>query len=164
MEASTWSDSTIESAVRGAFERLGYHSVRDEQMEAVRAFLKGRDVFVSLPTGSGKSLCYGCLPLAFDSLLCSSRSIVVVVSPLKALMVDQVAAFSARGLRAVYVGDEHNSDDVLEKTRSGEYSLIFMSPESMLIGCTWREMFRSETYQKHLVAVVIDEAHCVEKW
>jgi len=58
----------IEVAVKNAFESLGYTSVREEQMESARAILEGRDVFVCLPTGSGKSLCYGCLPLAFDTL------------------------------------------------------------------------------------------------
>ena len=67
MASREWSVSEIESAVREAFGRLGYPDVRDEQLEAAREFLRGQDVFVSLPTGSGKSFCYGCLPLAFKT-------------------------------------------------------------------------------------------------
>ena len=62
------SASAIASSVKSAFARLGYNSVRKEQHESVRAILEGRDVFVSLPTGSGKLLCYGCLPLVLDEL------------------------------------------------------------------------------------------------
>ena len=79
--------------------------MKSEQLEATREFVKGKDVFVSLPTGSGKSLSYGCFPLVYDSL-CSNvggnKSIVIVVSPLKALMQDQVCAFCAKGLESVY--------------------------------------------------------------
>ena len=58
MASREWSVSEIESAVREAFGRLGYPDVRDEQLEAAREFLRGQDVFVSLPTGSGKSFCW----------------------------------------------------------------------------------------------------------
>ena len=162
-----WSASAIASSVKSAFERLGYSSVREEQFDSVRAILEGRDVFVSLPTGSGKSLCYGCLPLVFDELRAvpQGKSIVVVVSPLKALMMDQVQTFSTKGVKAAYLGVEDiegsSTGDQVEK---GEISLVFMSPESMITGCRWREMFRSAVYQENLVAVVVDEAHCVDKW
>ena len=91
-------DCEIDSAVKTAFQKLGYPAARDEQLEAAREFVKGRNVFISLPTGSGKSLCYGCLPLAYDYLQKdpSSTSIVVVVSLLKTLMLDQVDAFGTR--------------------------------------------------------------------
>ena len=92
--------------MREAFGRLGYSDVRDEQLEAAREFLRGQDVFVSLPTGSGKSCCYGCLPLAFNSLRKSSSSVVIVISPLKALMLDQTQIFNAKGIEAIYAGDE----------------------------------------------------------
>ena len=62
------SASAIASSLKSAFVRLGYNSVREEQHESVRAILEGRDVFMSLPTGSGKSLCYSCVPLVFDEL------------------------------------------------------------------------------------------------
>ena len=73
--------------------------MKSEQREAAREFVKGQNVFVSLPTGSGKSLSYGCFPLVYDSL-CSNvggnKSIVIVVSPLKALMQTKYALFVLR--------------------------------------------------------------------
>ena len=88
------------------FTKLGYREVRSEQLEAVREFIKDKDVFVSLPTGSGKSLCYGCLPLVYDYLRkndSKTKSVVLVISPLRALMLDQVKSLSAKGVDSVYV-------------------------------------------------------------
>ena len=87
----SWSDREIETAIEATFSKLGYPAANPEQLEAVKEFVKGKDVFVSTPTGSGKSLCYGSLPLVFDLLRSgSTTSIVFVVSSLKALMLDQV--------------------------------------------------------------------------
>ena len=104
--AVQWTDPEIESGIRLIFTRLGYQEVKTEQLEAIRGFIKDKDVFVSLPTGSSKSMCYGCLLLVFDYLRkndLKTKSIVVVVSPLKALMLDQVRSFSAKGIDSVYV-------------------------------------------------------------
>ena len=90
--------SAITKAIVAAAADLGYHTLKEEQLKIVTAFIQGRDVFAVLPTGYGKSLCYGCLPLAFDKLRAetetsqpSSGSIVVVVTPLTAIMKDQVS-------------------------------------------------------------------------
>ena len=78
--------------VSTAIGRLSYDMLKPEQEAALLSFLGGRDVFVLLPTGYGKNLCYAALPAAFDSLRnTASNSIVLVVSPLIALMKDQVA-------------------------------------------------------------------------
>ena len=68
-----------------AASELGYPQLKPEQADVIEAFVNGRDVFAVLPTGYGKSLCYGCLPVVFDKLLGKldgDRSIVVVVSPM----------------------------------------------------------------------------------
>ena len=78
-------ESDIDQANSSVTEKLGYKELRPKQILAVRHFLCGNDVFLSLPTGSGKSLCYCLLPLAFDLLRQTSQaqsSIVLVVSPL----------------------------------------------------------------------------------
>ena len=160
-----WSIKDIEAAITEAFSKLGYPTVKAEQLEAAREFVKGQDVFISIPTGSGKSLCYGCLPLVFDSLRTrGSKAIVVVVSPLKALMLDQVRAFSAKGLESAYVSGDDEGGDIARGVENGDYALVFMSPEALVSSCRWREIFRTPTYQENLVAVVVDEAQCIEKW
>ena len=81
-----------------------------EKQEVVEQFLSGRYVFFSLPMGSGKSLCYSILPSLFDKLKrntgVDARSVVIVVSPLIALMKDQVRALTERNVRAVYIGEK----------------------------------------------------------
>ncbi len=73
-------------------KKLGYPSMKPEQIDVVVAILEGRDVFAILPTGFGKSLCYACLPSAYDTLLQKEpdHSIVIVVTPLLAILEDQV--------------------------------------------------------------------------
>ena len=88
---STWQKMDIDRAIDAAGLKLGYSSLRKEQREAVKNFTGGNDVFLSVPTGGGKSLCYAILPLVFDQIRQKAgRSIVIVVSPLIALMKDQV--------------------------------------------------------------------------
>ena len=84
-------------AIRVSAEIMGYSCLRPLQEEAVRRFIESRDVFVSFPTGGGKSLCYSVLPLVFDKLRkTAGQSLVIVVSPLIALMKDQVRALAER--------------------------------------------------------------------
>ena len=100
----------LNNVIFGVFVQLGYDKPADDQQRAIKEFVQGRDVFVSLPTGAGKSLCYATLPYVFDKLRryqrvmnktdareisgdCTGNSIVIVVSPLLALMSDQVAKF-----------------------------------------------------------------------
>ena len=80
----------LDAIIVRAGQKLGYSSLRENQLQAVRSFMEGNDVFVILPTGSGKSLCFSVLPIAFDFLFERVVSIVIVVSPLIALMKDQV--------------------------------------------------------------------------
>ena len=100
-----YEEGAIQRAVIKATETLGYTSLCPQQEQAVRTFVLGNDVFVCLPTWSGKSLCYTILPGVYDTLRNSTSSIVVVVSPLIVLMKDQVRAMADRGMRAVFVGD-----------------------------------------------------------
>ena len=161
---TSWSREAVEAVVPAAAESLGYDSLKPEQQRVVTEFVLGRDVLVVLPTGSGKSLCYGCLPRVFDSLKgMESKSIVVVVTPLIALMKDQVTTFTAKGLSAAYVSAE---TDI--KTRDmiyeGQFQLIFIGPEQLLGKRKWRVMLRNDIYQSHLVGFVVDEAHLVKQW
>ena len=165
----------VKAAVLFGMQALGYDEPTDGPMHILRACLVGSDVFACLPTGSGKSLCYAALPSAFGYLRSMSKGnlqgqqitsscIVVVVSPLTALMVDQVSMFEKRGLKAAFVGKEQTDENIRQQVEKGVFSLVFMSPESLLQVLRWREMFRSTIYQDNLVGLVVDEAHCVEKW
>ena len=158
--------SDISSAISSAAQKLGFSQLKPEQKSVVEVFLKGRDVFVSLPTGSGKSLCYSILPDAFDLLRegrASGRSIAIVVSPLIALMKDQVQSLERRGVKAAYL---HSGTDVDTHSNvcAGEYQLLFMSPEALLKDKGWRDILLSSIYQENVVALAVDEAHCVKKW
>ena len=155
----------VKVAIAKAAAQLGYSSLKPKQQTALTYFFEGRDVFVNLPTGSGKSLCYFVLPLAFDCLRhceTSPKSIVLVVSPLIALMKDQVQTLQRKGVRGVYVGDADEA--TRSQIHNGEFQLVFMSPEAVLTNPEWRDMLQSPVYQENLVAFVVDEAQCVKKW
>ena len=81
----------LRAAAQNAALKLGYSGLKDLQMDVVIGLATGRDVFAVLPTGYGKSLCYACLPVMFDLLEPEKRSIVIVVSPLTAIIQDQVS-------------------------------------------------------------------------
>ena len=109
-------------------------------------------MFVSLPTGSGKSLCYCLLSRAFDFLrqwTALRESIVIVVSPLISLMQDQVRAMIERNVTAVYIG---GADDMLEaEICAGNYQLVYCSPESLLTDNRWCDMLQNPIYCENLL-------------
>ena len=122
-----FSSERVQKAIDEATKLLGYSELRANQAQVVSHFLSGRDVFVSLPTGGGKSLCYCLLPKAFDILRGTSsctktQSIAIVVSPLVSLMIDQVRHITERNVSAVYVGDCKSEEDVC----NGVYQLVFL--------------------------------------
>ena len=164
----------LDRVIRAAFVSIGYDSPTDNQRLAVAEFVKGKDVFVSLPTGEGKSLCFATLPAVFNGcrsqvfkdqlqVSCSSPlSIAIVVSPLLALMQDQVANFQRRGLKCTYVGPECSTNRAA--VIAGEYELIYISPECLLQDEEIRDMLRSDVFNDNLIALVVDEAHCIDTW
>lgn len=87
-------DGDVVNVITIAIQKLGYSSLKKEQLDVIVGFLNGRDVFAVLPTGFGKTLCYACIPLVFDSIdqACDQRSssIALVITPLTAIMKDQV--------------------------------------------------------------------------
>ena len=152
-------DSVLESCC----SKLGV-TLRPEQTEAVRSVAMGKDVFVSLPTGAGKSVCYAILPMVFDSLRNVEGSITLVVSPLLAMMKNQVEILNSRGIRAAYVGSDQDSRDIREGVKEGAYQIVVFTPETILCSPLWRDLLTAKVYQDRLVCVAVDEAHCVIKW
>ena len=82
------------------------------------------------------------------------------VNPLTALMKDQVWSMTLRNVHAVYAGEVENASDVC----SGSYQLAFLSPEMPLSDETWRDVMQNPAFYNHLIAFVVDEAHCVKQW
>src|SRR5579883_1926142 len=135
-------------------ERWGYGSFRPLQREAVDAALGGRDCLVVLPTGGGKSLCYQ-IPAAMG------RGLVLVVSPLIALMDDQVAAAREAGLSADALHSNLEADHrgaAYRRLAAGQTQLLYVSPERLLVGDLLEDL------APRLILAAVDEAHCVSHW
>ena len=149
---------------------MGYERIKPEQLTVIESLLKGNDVFVSMSTGFGKSLVYQLLPFCSESLLrfcnssqTSTSAVVVIVSPLISLMHDQVSKLGAKGVKAVCISREVSKDafaDVVE----GQDTHILGSPEAFIGNKTWRSLFGDDRFSGRVVALAIDEVHCIVKW
>ena len=161
---SKWSPAQITTAINKAATALKFEQLKPLQQDAIAKFVQGNAMFVALPTGFDKSVIIGLLPTVFDCLLDRQGSIVCVLSPLVALMRDLKGKFVPRGLSAEFLGELQADANALTRVLHGNHQLVFMSPESLLDNPDLRNMLLSSTYRERLVAVVIDEAHCIDKW
>lgn len=134
----------------------GYEGFRPGQEEIVRSISEGRDACVVMPTGGGKSLCYQ-LPAALDPARTA-----VVVSPLIALMQDQVAQLEQMGIPAAFINsflDSGERSRTLQRAAAGEFRLLYFSPERLALADTADWLRRIP-----LSFFAIDEAHCISEW
>jgi ATP-dependent DNA helicase RecQ len=134
---------------------FGYDTFRPLQEEIIRDSLAGKDVFALLPTGGGKSLCYQLPALLRDGLT-------VVVSPLIALMKDQVDGLQAAGVAATFLNstlDAAESRRRLRGLHQGEFRLLYAAPERLMLS-GWLENLKAW----RVGAIAIDEAHCISEW
>ncbi len=134
---------------------FGYAAFRPLQQEIIEASLADRDVFALLPTGGGKSMCFQLPALVRPGLT-------VVVSPLIALMKDQVDQLQASGVAATFINSSLSSDEARSRMAGlhrGEWRLLYVSPERLMLD-GWVENLRA--WNVSLLA--IDEAHCVSEW
>src|SRR5947207_874898 len=134
----------------------GYDTFRPGQEAVVRSIAAGRDACVVMPTGGGKSLCYQ-LPAVLDA----ART-VVVVSPLIALMQDQVAQLEQMGIPAAFLNSSLSSDErslILRRASQGHYRLLYLSPERIALDGTPAWLGRMP-----VSFFAIDEAHCISEW
>jgi ATP-dependent DNA helicase RecQ len=132
-------------------ENFGYTSFRLEQEAIINSVLQKKDTFALMPTGGGKSLCYQIPALIFDGLT-------VVISPLIALMKDQVDALRVNGIEAEFLNSTQTSqqhDHILQKINSKELKLLYLAPESAFLK-------KISSFNVSLIA--IDEAHCISHW
>ncbi|KAK3730394.1 hypothetical protein QZH41_015613 [Actinostola sp. cb2023] len=133
------------------------------QKKAIDAIiLEKKDVFVNLPTGSGKSLVFQAMPLMFDLVNVNNvnHSIIIVVSPLINLMLDQVNRLNALGITSVCLSEVEN----MESVEAGQFSVVYGTPKSWLKNERWRCMLSSQVYQERVCAVAVDEAHVIKQW
>src|SRR6267143_7013130 len=146
---------SIADALTSLRAHFGFADFRSGQREVIAAILEGKNAIVVMPTGSGKSLCYQLPALMFDGAT-------VVVSPLIALMKDQVDALRARDLPATFINssvDEKEQWSRIDALRRREFKLVYVAPER----------FRSNRFLEALKSIrvslfAVDEAHCISTW
>src|SRR5881396_2398786 len=134
---------------------FGYDAFRPLQEEIIRDALARRDVFVLMPTGGGKSLCFQLPALVRDGLT-------IVVSPLISLMKDQVDALQTSGIPATYLNSTLDRDQAKARWRGlhrGEYRMLYVAPERLML-----ETFLERALNWKIAQFAIDEAHCISEW
>ena len=146
-------DNTAPLAILKA--RFGYDSFRALQEEIIVNVLGRRDSLTLLPTGGGKSLCYQLPALIFDG-------ITMVISPLIALMKDQVDALNANGIAARFINSSLPASEiehVQAQVRRGQVKILYVAPERLAL-----RAFRRFLHSLNLSLIAIDEAHCISEW
>ncbi|MCW2877506.1 MAG: ATP-dependent helicase [Sphaerisporangium sp.] len=144
-----------DDALRVLNRVFGYQSFREGQQEIIDHVVAGHDALVLMPTGAGKSLCYQIPALV-------RKGVGVVVSPLIALMQDQVHALTALGVRAGFLNSTQDLDErrqVESAFLAGELDLLYLAPERLRVDSTLRLLDRGA-----ISLFAIDEAHCVAQW
>lgn len=145
----------MKDAVQVLKEYWGYSEFKGSQEQIIRSVMEGRDVLALLPTGGGKSVCYQVPSLMSDGIC-------IVVSPLIALIQDQVAGLKKKGVKAVALAGGIRVDeviDLLDNCVFGNYKFLYMSPERLQ-----QEMVQNRIEQMHVNLIAIDEAHCISQW
>ena len=149
-------DGTIGARLERARRWLRFDQWRPGQHQIMTRFMRGEDVVAVLPTGSGKSVTYQIPALV-------SPGVTLVVSPLIALMRDQVDNLRARGVTeaaAIYAGvGQAEQEAILRAAAAGHVKLLYVSPERL-----WSPVFRSWLVEVDLARVAVDEAHCISMW
>ena len=143
------------SALKVLQDVFGFEQFRVDQELIIERILAGRDALVLMPTGGGKSLCY-----QIPALL--GQGITVVISPLIALMQDQVEALKQAGVAAAALNSSmatQQRKEVWDRLRSGELKLLYVAPERLLL-----DGFLDELYNFNPCLFAIDEAHCISQW
>ncbi len=136
-------------------QSFGYNTFREGQSELIYSVLQGRDVLGVMPTGAGKSLCYQIPALIFPG-------VTLVISPLIALMRDQVMALKAGGIPAAFINSSLSDAQcakAVSNARKGKYKLIYIAPERLLSSDV-----ASISQAENINLVAVDEAHCVSQW
>jgi len=136
---------------------FGYTEFRHRQEEIISHILNGKDVLALMPTGGGKSLCYQLPAVLLDGLT-------IVISPLIALMKDQVDSLNINGIPAAFLNSSQSPDEqrqLIEKLRNNQIKLLYLAPERLFSGENKLVEFLQSL---PVVQIAIDEAHCISHW
>lgn len=136
-------------------DTFGYHSFRPMQKDIIQNVLEGKDTLVLMPTGGGKSICYQIPGIQLDGVC-------IVISPLIALMKDQVEQLHALGVKACFLNSSQTAieqQQLEQEVIQGEYDLVYVSPEKLL-----SEGFQQLLSRINISLFTIDEAHCISEW
>ena len=134
---------------------FGYDEFRPLQEEIISNVMQGKDSFVLMPTGGGKSLCYQLPALKFEGLT-------LVISPLIALMKDQVDALKTNGIAAEYINSSlHPAEiqEIQERVKQGKVKILYVAPERLALG-----NFQNFLKTANIKLIAVDEAHCISEW
>lgn len=137
------------------FKYWGFSSFRPVQQEVVEAVVEGKDVLALMPTGGGKSICFQ-VPALVKEGIC------IVISPLIALMKDQVEALRGKGIKAAMIFSGMNSREIditLDNCIYGDVKLLYISPERIKT-----DIFKERVSQMRVNLIAVDEAHCISQW
>jgi len=143
------------AALRTLKAVFGYEQFRGQQQAIIDCLLAGQDALVLMPTGGGKSLCYQLPALLRDGLS-------IVVSPLIALMADQIAALDELGIAAAALSSAQSADEqreIAKRLREGTIKLLYLAPERLV-----QPRMLSFLQSLNIALIAIDEAHCVSQW
>jgi len=146
---------SLTDAVASLRQHFGFDDFREGQREVIGSILEGKDAVVVMPTGSGKSLCYQLPAMILDG-------VTLVVSPLIALMKDQVDALQARGLPATFINSSISEPEQrarIEALRRREHKLVYIAPERFR-----SSRFNAALQQIPISLFAVDEAHCISTW
>lgn len=133
----------------------GYDDFRGSQKQIINTVLSGQDVLALMPTGGGKSICYQVPALAKDGIC-------IVVSPLVALIQDQVSQLKKRGIKAIALTggiSPNDLNDLLDNCVYGNYKFLYLSPERLQ-----QSIVQERIQQMNINLIAIDEAHCISQW
>ena len=145
----------MNAAIQILKEYWGYSSFRPLQEEIITSVLDGNDTVALLPTGGGKSLCFQLPAIAMEGIC-------IVISPLIALMSDQVKQLKNKGIKALHLSGGLSFEEVrtlLDNAIYGNYSFLYLSPERLQ-----QEMVQDAIRQMNVNLIAVDEAHCISQW